>query len=93
VKITKITRRRSRSTGVSGCLVPRTSGGERFACRLAADVADVTLREGELDDHGQQHADAGAKKPTTPAVRWVLAERRADERREEGTGVDAHVEA
>ena len=33
-----------------------------------------------------------AKKPSAPAVSRVLAERRADERREEGADVDAHVE-
>ena len=60
--------------------------------RLAADVADIALREGELDDHREQHADAGREEADTPAVGRVLAERRADERREEGAGVDAHVE-
>ena len=60
--------------------------------RLAADVADVTLREGELDDHGQQHADARGEEAGAPAVGRVLAERRADERREERADVDAHVE-
>ena len=33
-----------------------------------------------------------AKKPDAPAVGRVLAERRADQRREEGADVDAHVE-
>ncbi len=60
--------------------------------RLAADVADVALREGELDDHGKQHADAGREEADAPAVGGILAERRADERCEEGAGVDAHVE-
>ena len=51
--------------------------------RLPADVADVALREGELDEHGQAHADAGGEEADAPAVGGILAERRADERSEE----------